>query len=128
MSVLEGLYYTEQHEWVKVDGDVVVIGISDHAQELLGEITYVELPEVGFAVDAGGELAVVESSKAASDIYAPVSGEVVEVNDELDSTPELINNNCYEGGWICKIKVADASNIESLMDSAAYEAFLKTVD
>ena len=128
MSVLEGLYYTEQHEWVKVDGDVAVIGISDHAQELLGEITYVELPEVGFAVDSGGELAVVESSKAASDIYAPVSGEVVEVNDELESAPEQINNDCYKDGWICKIKVADASDVDSLMDSAAYEAFLKTVD
>ena len=128
MSVLQGLYYTQQHEWVKIDGDAATVGISDHAQELLGEITYVELPEEGFEVKAGGELAVVESSKAASDVYAPVSGEVTEVNSELESTPELINDDCYDKGWLCKIKIADKSDIENLMDSQAYEEYLKTVD
>ena len=128
MSVLKGLYYTDQHEWVRVDGDIAVTGISDHAQELLGEITYVELPEVGFEVNKGSEIAVVESSKAASDVYAPVSGKVVEVNETLESAPELINDDCYEDGWICKIKMADASDVESLMDSSEYEAFLETVD
>ena len=128
MVVLEGLYYTQQHEWVKVDGEVASVGISDYAQQFLGEITYVEVPEVDMSVDAGGEIAVVESSKAASDIYAPVSGEVTEVNDALESTPELINSDCYDQGWICKIKVADASEVEKLMDSTAYEAFLKTIE
>lgn len=128
MAVLEGLYYTNQHEWIKVDGEVAVIGISDFAQKLLGEITYVELPEVGMEIDKGGELAVVESSKAASDVYSPLCGEVTEVNDELESTPELINDDCYENGWLCKVKLAGKVKIEDMMDSVAYEEFLKTVE
>ena len=128
MSVVKGLYYTEQHEWIKVDGEIAVVGISDHAQMHLGEITYVELPETGMTVDGGGELAVVESSKAASDVYSPVSGEVTEINDELESAPELINDDCYGQGWICKMKISDPTELEKLIDSSAYEAFLDTIE
>jgi len=128
MSVIEGLYYTEQHEWVKVDGEIAVIGITDHAQDLLGEITYVELPEVGQEVGSGGELAVVESSKAASDVYSPVGGEVTEINETLESEPELINSDCYDDGWICKVKMVDSADAEGLMSSADYEEFLKSAE
>jgi glycine cleavage system H protein len=128
MAVLDGLYYTKQHEWVRLDGGVAEIGITDFAQHLLGEITYVELPEIGMEVKSDGELAVIESSKAASDVYAPIAGEVTDANDELESAPELVNDDCYGDGWICKIKVAGDSGVEKLMDSAAYEEFLKTVD
>jgi glycine cleavage system H protein len=100
--VVEGLYYTKEHEWVKIDGDMAIIGITDHAQEMLGEITYVELPKLDKEVDAGDDLAVVESSKAASDVYAPVAGRVVEVNPELETRPELINEDCYDTGWIIR--------------------------
>lgn len=128
MAVSKSLYYTKQHEWVKVDGDFATIGISDYAQGFLGEITFVELPEVGMSVEVNGELSVVESSKAASDVYAPVSGEVTEANDKLDSTPELINNDCYEDGWICKIKLSNPSDVEDLLSTADYEAFLETIE
>jgi glycine cleavage system H protein len=128
MAVLEGLHYTNQHEWVKIDGEVATVGISDFAQQLLGEITYVELPEVDMSVSGGGELAVVESSKAASDVYTPVAGEIMEVNDQLETTPELINDDCYGDGWICRIRLAGEVKTEDLMDSVAYEAFLKTVE
>jgi len=128
MAVMRDLFYTQQHEWVKIEDGIAVVGISDHAQELLGEITFVELPETGRKVQAGGELAVVESSKAASDVYAPVSGEVSGVNEELDSTPELINDDCYEKGWICKIKMSAPGEVEGLMDSDEYEAYLDTIE
>lgn len=128
MTVLKGLYYTKQHEWAQIDGDIATIGISDYAQSFLGEITYVELPEAGTSVQVNDELAVVESSKAASDVYAPVAGEVTEANDELDSAPELVNSDCYAAGWICKIKLSNPSDVEDLMDSAKYEAFLETIE
>lgn len=128
MTVMRDLFYTQQHEWVKIEDGIAVVGISDHAQELLGEITFVELPEVGLELKAGGELAVVESSKAASDVFAPVSGEVAGVNEELDSSPELINDDCYEKGWICRVKMTNPSDVEGLMDSDEYEAFLATIE
>lgn len=123
--VVEGLYYTQEHEWAKVQGHIVTIGITDHAQEMLGEITFVELPSIDVGVFSGDELAVVESSKAASDVYSPVDGTVVEVNNELIATPELINSDCYDAGWLCKMSITDVSALDDLMDAAEYEEYLK---
>jgi glycine cleavage system H protein len=123
------LKYTETHEWVREEGDgVVAIGVTDHAQELLGDLVFVELPEVGDELDAGDECAVVESVKAASDVYAPVGGEVVEVNDILDSAPETINENTYEDGWMFKLKLADAGELEGLMDAEHYAEHCENED
>jgi len=123
----EKLFYTKDHEWAKIDGDIATIGITDHAQEMLGEITFVELPAVGTEFEAQGELAVVESSKAASDVYSPIAGKVVEVNSDLEATPEAINNDCYGQGWICKIQVSDENSTEKLMDASQYENMLKEI-
>jgi glycine cleavage system H protein len=123
--VVEGLFYTKEHEWVKVEGDTAVVGITGYAQEMLGEITYVELPKLERGVDAGDELAVVESSKAASDVYAPVAGRVVEVNSELETRPELINEDCYDTGWICKMEVTGKDAAAGLMSANEYEEYLK---
>lgn len=125
--VIEELLYTQEHEWAKVKGDTVTIGITHHAQEMLGEITFVELPAIGKEVKQKDELAVVESSKAASDVYSPVTGTVTEVNSNLESTPEQINQDCYDAGWICKLKITDTASIDSLMDSETYEEFLKSL-
>ena len=117
------LKYTKSHEWIKVNGDgTVTIGITDHAQELLGDLVFVELPEAGADAEAGSEIAVVESVKAASDVYSPVSGEVVEVNESLADTPEVVNDSPYEDGWLLKIKLSDASELDSFMDASAYES------
>ena len=116
--------YTEDHEWVKVDGDLAMIGISAHAAEELGDITFVELPEVDLDVIVGDVLAVVESVKAASDIYSPISGSVKMVNSELEDAPGLINNSAEEKGWLCKIENFDIAEIEDLMDEDAYASFL----
>ena len=117
------LRYAKSHEWVKDAGDgVVVIGISDYAQESLGDITYVEMPGVGNNLAVGDVFGVVESVKAASDLYAPIGGEVIEVNEALEATPETVNQSPYGDGWIMKIKVADASVHHDLMDAAAYTA------
>lgn len=123
--VVEGLLYTRQHEWAGIDGDTAVVGITEYAQDQLGELTFVELPDVGKDVQQKAELAVVESSKAASDVYSPVTGRVVEVNSALAEKPELINEDCYNTGWICKIKIADAESVKNLMDSHQYEEYLK---
>jgi len=123
--VVEGLLYTRQHEWAGIDGDRAVVGITEYAQDQLGELTFVELPDVGKEVRQKAELAVVESSKAASDVYSPVTGRVVEVNSALTEKPELINQDCYNTGWICKIKIADAESVKNLMDSHQYEEYLK---
>jgi glycine cleavage system H protein len=123
--VVEGLSYSKEHEWVKIEGDEAVVGITDYAQQMLGEITYVELPEVGKEAEAGDELAVVESSKAASDVYAPLSGKVSEVNSELEEKPELINGDCYEKGWIYKVAIKDKKEAGGLMNSKQYEEYLK---
>jgi len=115
--------YAESHEWARDNGDgTVTIGITDHAQELLGDVVFVELPEVGAAIEAGTEFSLVESVKAASDIYAPVSGEVIEVNEALEDAPELVNEDSFEGAWIAKVKLSDASELDKLMDAAGYEA------
>ncbi|MBT8116103.1 MAG: glycine cleavage system protein GcvH [Arenicella sp.] len=117
------LVYASSHEWARLlDENIVEVGISDHAQESLGDIVYVELPEIGQIVSAGQECCAVESVKAASDIYAPVSGEVVAVNDSLDGEPELLNDSPYSGGWMFKIKASDVSEMEGLLSQQAYLA------
>ena len=121
------LKYTKEHEWVKVDGETVLIGITDHAQSELGDITFVELPTQGKQVKQGENLATIESVKAASDIYAAVSGEIIEVNKALEDDPETINQSPYENGWICRIKVSDIGEVETMMDAAAYEEYLGTL-
>ncbi|MBQ2210352.1 MAG: glycine cleavage system protein GcvH [Prevotella sp.] len=121
-KVLEGLYYSESHEYVKVEGDFGYIGISDYAQHALGNVVYVDMPEVDDEVTAGEEFGAVESVKAASDLISPVTGVVVEVNEVLDDQPELINSDAY-ANWIIKVTLSDASELDNLMDAKAYEAF-----
>lgn len=118
--------FTKDHEWVELDGDVATIGITAHAAEQLGDVVFVETPEVGKAVKAGDAFAVVESVKAASDVYAPVTGEVVEANSILGDAPETVNADPERGGWFAKVKVANPAEVEALMDRDAYEAFLQT--
>lgn len=119
------LKYTESHEWVSPPDDGVVrIGITDHAQEALGDLVFVELPAVGDQLDQGDSCAVVESVKAASDIYAPVSGEVVEINEELEGAPDLVNNDAYGEGWLFAVQLNDEAEVEGLMDAESYEATL----
>ena len=119
-KVLDDRKYADSHEWVKVDGDVATIGISDYAQHALGNIVYVDMPEVGDEVVQGDDFGAVESVKAASDLISPVSGEVVEVNEELIDKPELINEDAY-GNWIIKVKLSDPSDLDKLMDAEAYK-------
>ena len=121
----KGLIYTKDHEWAKIEGDIAIIGITDHAQNQLGELTFVELPDVGKEVKQKGELAVVESSKAASDVYAPVTGKVVEVNKALQTKPETVNDECYGAGWICRMRITDKATTKNLMDAEQYEEYLK---
>jgi glycine cleavage system H protein len=123
MASPKDLRYTKTHEWVRLDGDLATIGLSDFAQNELGDITYLELPEVGDAVTQSEPLGVVESVKAASDIYAPVGGEVVERNEDVIGSPEIVNQSPYERAWLIKVRVADPSEIESLMPSAEYDTF-----
>jgi glycine cleavage system H protein len=119
------LKYTEEHEWVLVEGDVATIGVSDFAQDQLGDIVFVELPEVGDTLEVGDSFGVVESVKAVSDVYAPVSGEVVEVNEALPDEPEALNNSPYDTGWMIKVKLTDPAALEGLMDVAAYREFVE---
>ena len=115
------LKYTKSHEWIRDNGDgTVTLGITDHAQELLGDLVFVEVPETGTGVEAGGEIAVVESVKAASDVYSPVTGEVIEANEALADAPESVNDSPYENGWICKIRLSDAGELEGLLDADSY--------
>jgi glycine cleavage system H protein len=123
--VIKELLYTKDHEWAKVNGDTVTMGITDYAQKMLGEIVFVELPAVGDKFQSHDEIAVVESTKAANDVYSPVTGKVVEVNSELEAKPELINEGCYKAGWICKLQITDDKSIENLMDSSQYEEHLE---
>ena len=119
----DNLVYVASHEWArKLSDDVIEVGISDYAQEALGDVVYVELPEVGQAVGAGEQCCAVESVKAASDIYAPVSGEIVEVNEGLDGEPELLNESPYESGWMFRIKVSDINELQDLLSADAYLA------
>ena len=121
-KVLEGLYYSEWHEYVTVEGEYGYIGITDYAQHALGNVVYVDMPEVDDEVTAGEEFGAVESVKAASDLISPVTGVVVEVNEALEDQPELVNNDAYEN-WIIKVTIADASELNNLMDAKAYAAF-----
>jgi glycine cleavage system H protein len=120
------LFYTKDHEWADIKGDTATIGITDYAQHSLGEITFVELPAMQKKLNVHDALAVVESSKAASDVYSPLAGEVAEVNEELSSQPELINQDCYNAGWLCKLKVSKPDT-KHLMNAAQYEEYLKTL-
>jgi len=117
--------FTDQHEWVRVDGDTATIGITDYAQEQLGDVVYVELPEVGKALAAGDEAAVVESVKAASEVYAPISGEIVEVNGDLEGAPGGVNEDAMGRGWFVKMKLSDSGELAKLMDEDAYKAFVE---
>ena len=121
-KVIEGLYYSESHEYVKVEGKIGYVGISDYAQHALGNVVYVDMPDVDDEVEAGSEFGAVESVKAASDLIAPVSGVVVEVNEALDDQPELINQDPYEN-WIIKVELSDETEIDNLMDAKAYAEF-----
>ena len=114
------LKFLSSHEWVLVEGNIATVGVSDHAQELLGDLVYVELPEQGSTVAAGDSAGVIESVKAASDTYAPLSGEIIEVNDELEDSPDKINNDPYGDGWMYKIAIEDAEEIENLLNAEAY--------
>ena len=121
-KVIEGLYYSESHEFVRVEGDFGFVGITDYAQNALGNVVYVDMPEVDDEVEAGEEFGAVESVKAASDLISPVSGKVIEINEALEDQPELINQDAYEN-WIIKVELSDKSDLDNLMDAAAYEQF-----
>lgn len=125
MKILEGLYYSKDHEWVKVEGEKSYIGITDYAQNALGEIVYVEMPEVDDEIDAGDVFGVIESVKAASDSFLPVSGKVLEVNEELEDSPELLNEKPYES-WILVVEMTDKSELDNLMNDKEYEEFCKS--
>lgn len=117
-------YFTDEHEWIDVEGDSATVGITDYAQEQLGDIVFVELPSVGSMLDKGGDAAVVESVKAASDVYAPISGEVTEGNEALEDEPALVNSSPEEEGWFFRMTIGDASELEGLMDDKGYKAFV----
>jgi len=120
MNIPDDLKYAETHEWIRVDGDIATVGISDHAQEELSDIVFAEPPNIGDSLTVGKPAAVVESVKAASDIYAPVSGEVVEINEALSSAPDLINTDPYGAGWIFKVKISDPLEVDDLSDAETY--------
>ncbi|HIU64938.1 MAG TPA: glycine cleavage system protein GcvH [Candidatus Avacidaminococcus intestinavium] len=120
MNIPEELLYSSDHEWVKVKGNTVVVGITDFAQDQLGDVVFVEVPEVDNEVETGGNLSTIESVKAVSDVYSPVCGKVVETNETLTDEPQLINEDPYGNGWIAKLELRDASELEGLMDAAAY--------
>ena len=119
-KTVEGLYYSESHEWVKVDGNIAIVGITDFAQHAMGDLSYVDMPEVADEHEAGEEFGAVESVKAASDLFCPVSGTVVEINEALEDAPELLNEDAF-ANWIMKVQMSDPSELEGLMDAAAYE-------
>ena len=119
---MSDLRYTKEHEWVRIEGDTVTVGITPYAQEQLGDVVYVELPEIGRKVEQGKEMAVVESVKAASEVYAPISGEVIEVNSLLGDAPATVNEDAQGKGWFVKLKVADSKQLAGLLDAVAYQA------
>ena len=122
-KILEGLKYSESHEWVKVEGNIALVGVSDYAQKEMGDITYVDMPDVDDEVTAGEEFGALESVKASSDLISPVSGVVVEVNSELEDAPEKVNEDAF-ANWIIKVEMSDASELDALMDAAAYKDFI----
>jgi glycine cleavage system H protein len=124
---MASIRYTNDHEWIRLDGDVGTVGISDYAQTQLGDVVYVELPSIGKKIAKGDEAAIVESVKAASEVYAPVAGEVVAINADLEGAPATVNEDAEGRGWFLKLKVADVAAVEALMDEEQYKAFLETV-
>lgn len=124
---MSDIRYSKDHEYVRVEGDVAVVGISDYAQSQLGDVVFVELPAIGSAVEIGKEAAVVESVKAASEVYAPISGEVVEVNDALEANPATVNEDAEGNGWFVKLRITDPAQLDGLMSAYAYQDFLKTL-
>ena len=120
--------YDEEHEWIRVEGDEGVIGLSDYAQDALSDIVYVELPEVGDVFDKGDVLAVVESVKAASDVYMPVTGEILEINELLEDSPEMVNQDPYGEAWLVRVTIAEPAELEDLLDAGAYKSFVETLD
>ena len=127
MNVPGDLRFTKDHEWVRVEGDVAVIGVTDYAQDALGDVVFIELPEVGASFGAGDALGVVESVKAASDVYSPVSGEVLAVNETLVDAPETVNRDPYGEAWMVKIRLSNPAELDDLMDAAAYQALLDEI-
>ncbi len=121
-------YYTREHEWVRIEDGVAVCGITDYAQTQLGDVVYVELPEVGVQVARDGEAAVVESTKAASDVYAPLTGTIVAVNDRLEESPDLVNESAEDAGWFFRMEVDDEGELDELMDEEGYQAFVEELD
>jgi glycine cleavage system H protein len=124
MNIPTDLHYCPSHEWLRLEGDIATVGLSDHAQEELTDIVFIELPAVGRALDAGDPTAVVESVKAASDIYAPVGGEIIAVNPAVEADPALVNTDPYGKGWLFKLRVKHTADVDSLMDAAAYQAHI----
>ncbi len=118
------IFFTEDHEWLSVEGDIATVGITNHAQEQLGDLVFVELPEVERVVEKGEAIVVVESVKAASDVYAPLKGEVIEINEELNGNPALVNSAAEGEGWLWKMKISDAGQLEGLLDAAGYQALV----
>jgi len=128
-EVKDGLYYSSEHEYVRIEGDLAVIGITDYAQNSLHEITFVEVSETGTVIKAGDECGLVESMKASSDIFSPLSGEIVEVNTKLEDAPEIVNEDCYGKGWMFKVKPSNIdSELSSLMDADAYKSFIASLE
>ena len=119
------LRYTNEHEWLKVEGDHAILGITDHAQELLGDIVFVELPELDASYNKSETIGVIESVKAASDVYAPITGTIIEVNPELESNPDIINQDPHQQGWLCKIKIKDSSELDQLLTAEQYQDLIK---
>ena len=124
MNVPDGLRYSKDHEWVRVEGDVATVGITDYAQDALGDVVYVDPPMVGSALKAGDSFGEVESTKSVSELYAPISGTVASTNDELETEPEKLNADPYGAGWICTVSMSDAGELDALMDAEAYQAFI----
>ena len=125
---MSAVKFTKDHEWVSLDGDTATVGITTYAQEQLGDVVFVEMPEAGKTVSQGDEAGVVESVKAASEVYAPVSGEVVEANPELEDNPALVNQDPLVGGWFFRLRLSDAGELDGLMDEAAYKAYIEELD
>ena len=128
MKVDPSCRYDEEHEWVRVEGDEGVVGVSDYAQDQLSDVVYVELPEVGDTFDKGDVFAVVESVKAASDVYMPLSGEIVEINEDLEDSPELVNQDPYGAAWFVRMAIADLAELDDLLDADAYQAYVEGLD
>ena len=124
MDTPSDLRYTSDHEWVRIEGDIATIGITDYAQDALGDVVFVQLPAIGSSVKAAASISEVESTKSVSDIYAPLSGEVIEVNDALESDPSVLNSDAYGKGWIFRVRISDSSEVEALLSASDYEALL----